>query len=127
MNPDCQLVIHSDLMLLSVGGDGPPGLAGCCKRDLAVGVWSSGQAGELLLSFSYYAWVSDTVDRFCMVWWGFGKVEGVKNQFYSENKFGVVFELGGLQRITVEVIDLEGDVGGLQVKDVRKGLNRSQL
>ena len=41
--------------------------------------------------------------------------------------FRVVFELGGLQRITVEVVDLEGDIGGLQVKDVRKGLNRSQL
>ena len=41
--------------------------------------------------------------------------------------FRVVFELGGLQRIIVEVVDLEGDVGDLQVKDVRKGLNRSQL
>ncbi len=51
----------------------------------------------------------------------------VKNWLYSENMFGVVFDLGGPQRITVEVVDLEGDIGDLQVKDVRKGLNRSQL
>ena len=55
-----------------------------------------------------------------------GKVD-VKNRFYSENMFRVIFELGGLRRIIVEVIDLEGDVGGLQVKDVRKGPKRSQL
>ena len=48
--------------------------------------------------------------------------EFVKNQFYSENMFRVVFELGGLRRITVEVVHLERDIGGLQVKGIRVGL-----
>src|SRR6266481_7689764 len=49
----------------------------------------------------------------------------IKNQFYSKNIFGVVCELRGLRRITVEVVDLEGDVGVLQAQNIREGLNRS--
>ncbi len=51
----------------------------------------------------------------------------VKNWFYSENMFGVVFELEGLRRVTVKVVDSERDVGGLQVKDIRERLDRSQI
>ena len=49
------------------------GLLSCHWKDLAVTVWSSGQAGELLL-FSF-SWITDTVDtdRFCRV----TKVEGM--------------------------------------------------
>ena len=37
------------------------------------------------------------------------------------------FQIRRLRRISVKVLDLEGDVGGLQAKDIREELNRSQF
>jgi len=37
----------------------------CPQNHWAMAVWSSGHAGESLSSFSYYPWMTDTVDTVC--------------------------------------------------------------